>query len=230
VNPRPAGNLLDALGQIPDPRGRQGRRHPLAAMLAAIVCAVLCGARGYRPIVQWLHLQDVSTWHWLGFLRKPPTRNCFRDLLMAIPPEAFEEALRCWLGESFSFSPSAESLSAVSLDGKSLCGTLQPHQRAMHLLSMLDQATGCVLSQCEVDQKTNEAKAALDLLKTLVLEGRIVTGDAMFCQREVCEAVLDAQGHYLFVVKENQPTLLRNITAAFGSEAAFSPLRPAGIR
>jgi hypothetical protein len=198
-------------------------------MLAAVVCAVLCGARGYRPIVQWLHLQDVSTWHWLGFLRKPPTRNCFRDLLLKLSPELFEEALRSWLGDSLQLAPSAESLAAVSLDGKSLCGTLQPHQRAVHLLSMLDQATGCVLSQCEVDQKTNEAKTALELLKTLVLEGRVVVGDAMFCQQEVCEAVLEAKGHYLFVVKENQPTLLREIAAVFGSETAFSPLCAAGI-
>jgi predicted transposase YbfD/YdcC len=85
----------------------------------------------------------------------------------------------------------------------------------------LDQRTGCVLSQTRVDAKTNEHKAALELLKGMVLEGRVVTGDAMFCQREVCQQIRDDGGHYLFTVKDNQPTLKESIAAEF--RAAFSP-------
>ncbi|HEV2968489.1 MAG TPA: transposase family protein, partial [Pirellulales bacterium] len=59
----PAGDLLEDLQQIRDPRGLQGRRHSLAAMLAAVVCGLLCGARGYAPIAQWLHAQPVEVWH-----------------------------------------------------------------------------------------------------------------------------------------------------------------------
>jgi hypothetical protein len=198
-------------------------------MLAAVVCAVLCGARGYRAIAQWIHLQDPETWHWLGFTRRPASANCFRDLLMALAPDAFEEALGRWSGSLSGVPADHAPLQAVSIDGKTLCGTLQPHARAIHLLSALDQRTGCVLSQRAVDEKTNEAKAALGLLKGLVLRGRVVIGDAMFCQREICAQVLADGGHYLFVVKDNQPTLLREIEAAFANEAAFSPLGPAGI-
>jgi hypothetical protein len=61
------------LEQIPDPRGLQGRRHSLAAMLAAVVVAILCGQRGYAAIAQWLRLQPVNVWHRLGFRRIPPT-------------------------------------------------------------------------------------------------------------------------------------------------------------
>ena len=57
-----AGSLLDLLAQIPDPRGRHGRRHPLAAMLATIVCAILTGARGYRAMAQWIHSQNAVVW------------------------------------------------------------------------------------------------------------------------------------------------------------------------
>jgi hypothetical protein len=63
----PTKDLLAALAQVPDPRGRKGRCHCISAMLTAVVCAVLSGARGYRAIVQWLHLQDAATWHWMGF-------------------------------------------------------------------------------------------------------------------------------------------------------------------
>jgi hypothetical protein len=214
--------LLEYLEQIPDPRGRQGRRHSSAAMLAAVAIAILCGQRGYQGIAHWLRLQSVQVWHRLGFQRIPPTRNAFRKLLMRIPPEDFEQALRQWaaalLGEPLPEGP----LQPVAMDGKSLCGTLQPHARAVHLLSLLDQRTGCVLSQLAVAAKTNEAKSALEILDTISLRGRVVTGDAMFCQREVCEKIVDSGGHYFVVVKDNQPTLRADIAAEF--QAAFSPL------
>ena len=74
VNVQPAGGLLECLQRVPDPRGRLGRRHPLSAMLAAVVCATLCGFRGIRPVVHWLELHGVGMWHLLGFRRKPPVR------------------------------------------------------------------------------------------------------------------------------------------------------------
>jgi hypothetical protein len=214
--------LLEYLEQIPDPRGLQGRRHSLAAMLAAVAIAILCGQRGYAGIADWLRLQPVQVWHRLGFWRIPPTRNAFRNLLMRIPPADLEHALRQWaaalLGEPLPEDP----LQPVAMDGKSLCGTLQPHARAVHLLSLLDQHTGCVLSQLPVDSKTNEAKTALEILDTLSLRGRVITADAMFCQRDVCQKIVDSGGHYFVVVKENQPTLRADIAAEF--QPAFSPL------
>lgn len=223
--PAPAGSLLEYLQQIPDPRGRQGLRHSFVAMLATIVCAFLQGARGYSAIAQWIHSQDVRLWHQLGYTRRPPRWNAFRKLLMRLCPQQFERAIGRWVEQCLAELPKGGKLQPVSIDGKTLCGTLQAHQRAIHLLSVLDQATGCTLSQTRVDAQTNEAKAALELLRGLVLQGRMVTGDAMFCQREVCQQVLDQGGHYLFVVKDNQPALKEAITAEFAAD--FSPGEPA---
>lgn len=227
MQPAASRDLFAALERVPDPRGRQGQRHPLTAMLAAIVCATLCGARGYRPIAQWLRMQKPKTWHWLGFKRRPPCANCFADLLKAMCAEDFERAVREWTSQLQEVAVDENSLCAVSIDGKTLCGTLQPHQRALQLLSALDQQTGCVLSQTEIYHDTNEAKAALKLLKTLVLQEKVVVGDAMFCQKEICEQILDSGGDYFFVVKENQPTLLKAIELAFAETEGFSPLHSA---
>jgi len=220
LKPAPAGSLLTYLSQVPDPRGRQGRRHCLEAMLASVVCAMLQGARSYSAITQWIHAQDVELWHALGFTRRPPKLGAFRKLLMTLSPQYFEQVLADWAKYCLGVS-SEDLLEAVAMDGKTLCGTLQPHERAVHLLALLDQRTGCVLSQSRVDAKTNEHKGALELFKTLVLEGRVITGDAMFCQREVCQEIRDRGGHYFFVVKDNQPTLKESIAAEF--RAAFSP-------
>lgn len=123
MQPAPAGSLLAYLAQIPDPRGRQGRRHRLEAMLASIVCALLQGSRGYVAIAQWVHCQEVSLWHALGYQRRPPQRNAFRKLLMALNPDHLEQAIRQWMIHCLGM-PSGDELQPVAMDGKSLCGSL----------------------------------------------------------------------------------------------------------
>ena len=233
----PAGSLLAFLSQVPDPRGAKGTRHPLTAMLAAVVCAMLQGCRGYSAIEDWVHEQDVSFCHELGFTRTPPKLGAFRKLLMKLPSATLENVLTQWIEQGLglpvtdsdsditSSSPSNETatgeLKPTALDGKTLRGSLQPHERAVHLIEFLDQKTGYVLSQQRVDEKTNEHKGALVLLKSIALEGRVITGDAMFCQRDLCQEIRDRNGHYFFVAKDNQPTLKESIAAEF--HEAFSP-------
>ena len=224
-----AGNLLAYLSQVPDPRGRKGRRHSLSAMLTAVVCGLLCGARGYAGIVEWLHDLEVDIWHLMGFTRRPPKLDAFRDLLMRLDPVQLDEVLRQWISTALEIPDEGLKLAGLSLDGKSLCATLRRFSKVVHLLSAVDHQTGYVLSQLRVDEKTNEHKAALQLLRNLVLNGRVVIGDAMFCQRDLCQQVIDSGGDYLISVKENQPTLLREIQLEFtANPAVFSPLRPAG--
>lgn len=219
------GSLLTYLSQVSDPRGRKGRRHPLSAMLTAVVSGLLCGNRGYAAIVEWLHDLPVDAWHWMGYTRRPPKQDCFRDLLMKLDPAVLEEALTAWISDVLGHDVTTDEISGVSIDGKTLCGTLRPFARAVHLVSLVDHQTGYVLSQCRVDEKTNEHKAALELLKTIVLQGRVIVGDAMFCQRDLCQQIVDSGGHYLVCVKENQPTFLREIELELAADdAAFSPL------
>lgn len=194
-------------------------------MLTAVVCGILCGNRGYSALVEWLHDLPVDVWHWMGYTRRPPKLDCFRDLLMRLDPEVLEKALRKWITEDLKLSLDEEELSAASLDGKTLCGTLRPFAKAVHLLSLVDHLTGCVLGQSRVDEKTNEHKQALPLLESLVRKGQVIVADAMFCQRDLCQQIVDSGGQYLIAVKENQPGILREITLEFAAkDAAFSPL------
>lgn len=189
-------------------------------MLATVVCAILTGSRGYRAISQWVRSQNSTVWQWLGFHRKPPCANSFRNLLLALKPDVLESILRQWMAAAVQRLP-PDAVQSVAMDGKTLCNTLAAHQRNVHLLSLFDQATGGVLSQQAVPPTTNESKTAVDLLKTILLKGRLVTGDAMFCQRELCEEIVDSGGDYLFVVKDNQPELKAAVAADF--QPGFSP-------
>jgi hypothetical protein len=219
VDTAPAGSLLARLAEIPDPRGAHGRRHSLSAMLATVVCAVLCGARGYEAIAQWIHAQLPQVWYLLGYYRRPPTGGAFRYLLSKIDPVALEHVLRAWIAEQTDIA--AAELRALAIDGKTLCSTLAEHGRSIQLLSLFDQRTGCILSQMQVPTDTNEAKAALTLIRSLVLQGRVVTGDAMFAHPEICRAIVDSGGDYLIVVKDKQGELKETIAGDF--LPGFSP-------
>jgi DDE_Tnp_1-associated/Transposase DDE domain len=220
----PPGSLMSFLAEVPDPRDPVGKRHPLVAILTHACCAILCGCRGYAAITQWGRDQPVELMHRLGYRRASASYGTIQGALSRIDPAALEAALARWaallIGE-----PAVAALQAVALDGKTARGSLSAHAAAVHLLAAMDQRTGCVLGQMAVDSKTNEHKAALELLRGLALEGRVVTGDAMFCQRDLSEQITRAGGHYLWKVDDNQPSLKEAIAQAF--EPAFSPLRPA---
>jgi hypothetical protein len=229
--------LLHFLGEIPDPRGRNGRQHPLSAVLALACCAILCGARGYSAIAQWAHDHDIELMHRLGFTRRPPKVGGIRKVLMAVGPAPLEAALTRWAEALLGRIPAADKdlLDAFALDGKSARGSFDELSKAVHLLSLVAQRSGVTVAQAEVPSggtdKTNEHKAALRMLSGLVLGGRLITGDAIFCQRDLSRQILDGGGHYLWVVKDNQPTLLADIQAALdpGAAGAFSPSSAADL-
>jgi hypothetical protein len=220
----PPGSLMAFLAGVPDPRDASGKRHPLVAMPAHACCAMLCGARGYAAIVQWGRDQPIELMHELGYRRRPASYGAFRALLSRLDAAALELALARWathlLGE-----PAAAGLRGLALDGKALRGSLSPHAAAVHLLAAMDQTTGCVLSQTRVDAKTDEHKAALGLLRGLAPTGRVVTGDAMSCRRDLSRQVVAEGGHSLRKVDDNQPALKEAIASAF--EPACPPLHRA---
>ena len=154
----PVGDLRQFMVQIPDPRGCKGRRHPLSAILTAVICTVLCGADGYQPIAQWLHAQPVDFWHFLGFTRRPLRHGALWNRLMALDPRAFEDALQAWLEPlRGAFSPPTE-LRGVLIDGKSLRGT----QTLDQLLTMLVEQphkSRCRTTRFRLESPTDPANA-----------------------------------------------------------------------
>jgi hypothetical protein len=252
VNVQPAGGLLEVLQRVPDPRGRMGLRHPLSAMLAAVVCSTLCGFRGIRPCVRWLKLHGTEMWHLLGFRRRPPVRQTYANVFAEIDAELLERLLLEFVEQldlpecadvanasprSPMAAPSSSTVVGPSTvlapseveiwDGKTLRGTRDGEQRAEQVLIRMQHALAKVLSSTAIPSNTNESKVAYDLVRRLLLTGKLIVGDAAYCQREICEAVIEQDGDYLVTVKGNQPQLLRDIEQAFVIPEGFSPLRGA---
>lgn len=220
-------SLLDVLAQVPDPRSRHGRRHPLSAILSLAVVAMLSGAKSYQAIAQFGRDKGFALAHVLGFTRgKTPTKSTFSVLFRMLDVQAFEQALSRWIASRL---PAAGE-QRISLDGKTARGSRDAKLPGHHLVAAYCAEAEAVLAQIRVDAKTNEHKAALQLLGVLPLQGNIITGDAMFCQRDLCAAIIAAGGDYVFTAKENQPSLVIDIGAGLAFQeqaqrltAAFSP-------
>jgi hypothetical protein len=216
-----SSSLLQLFAQIPDPRQRQGRRHPLPAILALTALALLAGRRSLEAIAQYGRDLGPDFASALGFTHpKTPAKSTFSEVFRALDITAYEAALRRWLKQQ----AARKGWRALALDGKTLCGTPGEHVPGVHLLAAYAHEAQTVLAQLRVDGKTNEHKAALELLGVLPLKGAIVTADAMFTHADFCRKVRKAGGDYVLAVKENQPTLLADLRAAFAADAAVSPL------
>jgi predicted transposase YbfD/YdcC len=119
-----------------------------------------------------------------------------------------EEVLRSCRGRG-------TALEGLALDGKTLCGSQQQGAEAAHLLAALSHRLGVVLAQVAVSDHANEISHSAELLQAVVLEGRVITADALLTQREVAQTIIDRGGDYLLAVKENQPTLREDIALVF---------------
>jgi hypothetical protein len=188
---------------------------------------MLSGAKGYQAIAQFGRDKGPALAHLLGFRRgKTPTKSTFSIIFRILDIQSFENALSRWLA---CLLPEDQQ-KPISLDGKTARGSRDGQVPGQHLVAAYSADAQAVLAQIKVDAKTNEHKAALQLLGILPVQGNIITGDALFCQRDVCAAIIEGGGDYVFTVKDNQPSLVIDIGAGLGYQeqarrraAAFSP-------
>lgn len=180
-----AVSLWEAFAGVPDPRDAQGRRHPLPAILTLASVAILSGARSLYAIAQFGRDRGKAFAVALGFTRDvPPCCATLHYLFVALDRKAFERAIRRWTNGRV-----AGGWESVSIDGKTLRGTQGHEVPGVHVLAAYAHEAKVVLDQVPVDAKTNEHKAALELLDMIPLEGKLVTGDAMFCQRDLSRKI-----------------------------------------
>src|SRR5579871_4089458 len=153
-------SLLTVLADVPDPRSRHGRRHPLSAILSLAVVAMLAGAKNYQAIAQYARDKGFALAHALGFTRgKTPTQSTFSVLFRVLDVQAFEQALSRWM---VSRLPEGTQ-NLIALDGKTARCSRDGEHPGQHLVAAYCAKAEAVLAQVRVDAKTNEHKAALEL-------------------------------------------------------------------
>ncbi|MEV0165223.1 ISAs1 family transposase [Nonomuraea fuscirosea] len=223
--------LAELLDTIPDPRSRQGRRYRLGPLLALSLLAVLGGATSLAKIARFIAGYDPDLRARAGLPGTvQPAASTLGRLFARLDGDAFDVATctymatlaNCGPPSTTDIQPSARTaLSGLAVDGKTLRGSRTPGG-AIHLLAATRHDTQTVVAQRQVDTKSNEIPAFTPLLSHLYLTGVVVTADALHTQHDHAHHVIAAGGHYLFIVKGNQPTLLRRLKALPWREAILN--------
>ena len=214
-------SLMELLEEIHDPRSAKGKRHPLSALLGLAVVAMLAGMTSYEAIVQYGEERGREFLYLLGFTRgRGLCKATYSRVFRRIDIADFEARVSQWIQGRLQ---AGEALH-LAIDGKTARGSRDQDTPAAHLVAAYAPDAKAVLAQLRDDAKTNEHKAALELLGVLPIKGKVITGDAMFTHRDVCAKTMEREGEYILPVKDNQPTLRANIEAVFAEpEAGLSP-------
>lgn len=204
---------LRALAQIPDPR-RNNHRHKLIDILTIALFAVISGAEGWVGVAAYGRAKRT----WLEtFLELPhgiPSHDVFTDVFAKLNPDAFERCFMDWMQRMVQLSGGK----LVAIDGKSLRRSFEQSwdkSGMAHMVSAFVEANTMVFAQVKTEGKGEELAAIEKLLKLLDLEGAVVTLDALGCQKDIAQDILDAGGQYLLQAKKNQPTLHEKMQVVF---------------
>jgi predicted transposase YbfD/YdcC len=199
---------------LTDPRDTRNRKHRFLDIVVIAVCGVVCGCDGPTAIRRWA----VARAQWLrGFLELPngiPSRDCIRNLLMALQPEAFQRCFREWIAAALVTDEGAPGR-LVAIDGKAL---RRSHDAArglgpLHIVSAWATEQGVALGQVATEEKSNEITAIPVLLGQLELKNTLVTIDAMGCQKDIAGDIVAGGGDFVIAVKDNQPKLAAAVAA-----------------
>jgi predicted transposase YbfD/YdcC len=201
--------LLDFFGDLPDPRIERTKLHNLEDILVITICAVICGAEGWSDI----ELFGQSKQQWLKtFLELPndiPSHDTFARVISSIKPDDFEHRFQKWT------QAMAETTDekVFAIDGKTLRRSFDNAngKAAIHMVSAWACNNKMVFGQIATDEKSNEITAIPKLLEMLVLDGSVVTIDAMGCQKKIAEKIVNNNGDYIFSLKGNHGTLHKEV-------------------
>jgi hypothetical protein len=202
------GGLMDLLRVLVDPRKPRGVRHPVATIVGIAICAALSGARSFCAIAEWTQGLTREALKLLGSNRPtPPSEPTIRRVLQRIDADSLDAHISRWLLQHYPLAGRA-----IAVDGKTVRGAHDGAKRPPHLLSAILHQEAVVIGQIAVEEKSNEIPKLPELLDPLSLQGAVVTADAMHTQQETARYLVEEKkADYLFVVKDNQPTLRKDI-------------------
>jgi predicted transposase YbfD/YdcC len=197
--------VLRWAGDVQDPRGHN-RIHPLPEMLVMAVIAILCGCDSWDDVAEFCEIRHEWLAQLLPRAQGIPSHDTFGRVFARLDPLQLEQMLRSWM----TALNACTGGKVLAIDGKSLRRSFERgwKKNAMsHIVSAFATEEGLVLAQVGVLDKDNELTAIKQLLTMIDLQGSTVTIDALGCQREVAEQIVEAKGDYVLCVKKNQPML-----------------------
>jgi len=202
---------------LEDPRTGNAGLHDFHEVLVIALCAVLSGGQGATHMAAFAAAKEPFL---RGFLRLEhgiPSHDTFSRLFRLLEPEQFRAVFQRFMAR---FSETVQGV--VAIDGKVLRRSFDraSSKSPLHMVSAWGCEQRMVLAQIATDAKSNEITAVPKLLGMLSLKGTIVTADALNCQREIAQQIVDQGGDYALALKGNQGTLLDDVSTYFDDPAS----------
>jgi len=195
--------FLNHFKDLPDPRQRGKVMYPLDEVLLLALLAVLAGADSFVEIARFGCKKRELLRRFRPFLDGTPSHDHLGDIFAALDPAHFQRCFAAWVASLIGVPAGV-----VAIDGKTVRRSGgKAGKGAIHMVSAFAASQRLVLGQVKVAEKSNEIVAIPKLLDMLVVEGAIITIDAMGCQRAIAQKIIDKKADYVFGLKGNQGTL-----------------------
>ena len=196
--------FLKHFRELPDHRQAGKVTYPLDEVLLLCLLAVLAGADTFVDIARFGTRKIDLMRRFRPFRDGTPSHDHLGDILATLDADPFQRCFVAWVA-SLTGAPEG----VIAIDGKTLRRSHHGKggKAAIHMVSAFAARQRLVLGQVKVAEKSNEIVAIPKLLDLMAIEGAIVTIDAMGCQRDIAQKVIDKKADYVLALKGNQGTL-----------------------
>ena len=198
---------------LEDTRREGSTDYPLHEIVALTICAVICGVDGFTSVASFGEAKEDWLSQFLELENRIPSHDTIGRFFRFLNPKAFEQCFLEWM------KAACEQIEeeVVATDGKTLCGPYGTHSNkaALHMVSAWASENRLALGQVKTEEKSNEITAIPKLLEMLEVSGCIVTIDAMGCQKEITETIVEEGADYVLALKDNQSGLREEAEAIF---------------
>lgn len=205
--------FLTAFQSVPDPRA-ENTRHNLAELLIIAFLAILCGARHCSEMAEFGRAKIKFLKRFLKLANGIPSHDTFSTVFRMLDAKALDAAFGALTANLVAALAAG---GVISVDGKALRGAYDKGDKGKPRMMVSAYASGLRLTLATVAAKNgNEVDAALEVLGLIDLKGKIVTGDALHCNRKMVETIIAKGGDYCLALKANQDSLLSDARAELG--------------
>jgi len=216
--------FLDHFKDLPDPRQRGKVIYPLDEVLLLSLLAVLAGAESFVEIERFGAKKLDLVRRFRPFADGTPSHDQLGDIFATLDADAFSRCFVAWVS-TLTGAPAE----VIAIDGKTGRRSFRKKgQAALHMVSAFATRQRLVMGQVKVADKANEIVAIPKLLDLLAIEGAIVTIDAMGCQRDIAQTILDKKADYVLALKGNQGTLREDVEL-FAAEQKAKDFKDAAV-
>ena len=202
---RETGDFFVHFSVLSDPRIDRSKKHNLIDVLFIAICTIICGGEGFTDMEEFGEAKEIWLRKYLELPHGIPSHDTFRRVFAILDPEAFGKCFTQW-SKALHEATKGE---VIALDGKTIRHSFDTFtgQDSLHIVSAWATENGLALGQVRVNDKSNEITAIPKLLDMLDVKGRIITTDAMGCQKGIAGKIIDKKGDYVFCLKGNHESL-----------------------